>query len=317
MKMQTTQRRHNAGRGLFVQTVLVGAAALTIGACSGSSAPGPVSGQPVAQQPPVPGQPAGSQPPEPVARPLAVQGYYHGNAMIEDIAVDMDMLVVPDGQLRMRIGEASDDFGLTRLSWQFVGAWEAHETGLSGTGLVIEQGCAGADAGASCGTSMPAVLELLADGNFGSYPSRTRLAGTLEVSGPSGPMTWSITTGWLDQAYTPAGVAYYPGQYLARPWVEITSTATVLSIDAGSLFLQSPVSGCVVNGQLLADLHVSVTVDSCGGAFSYLNGDYDGLASAYCWDPWEYGCYGLSIWFSSPPSAAQTAAVTITADWQP
>jgi len=219
--------------------------------------------------------------------------------------------------VRMRVGEASDDFGFVRPSLQFVGTYEPLENGVFGTGAVIGQGCADADAGPYCGKAVPAVIDFLEDGNFGASPEHRRLAGTLQVLTDSGTETWLVSTGWFDQAYPGGGVAHFSGHYLAMPWTDVTSTSTVLSIDsAGSMFLQSPVSGCVVNGIIADDVLVSVNIAGCAGKFEYLNGDYGGLASGFCSDPWDYACFGLSVWLSSSGSAAPATALTITALYQ-
>lgn len=308
MTSQSSLKTEPSGSGALARTVLAGTALLAIASCSGSSGPGSVPGPNPGMAPP---------PAEPVAALPVWQGYYHGSATIDGAMVEMDALLSRDGQVRMRIGEASDDFGFVRPSLQYVGSFENHETGITGTGVVIGQGCAQAGAGEFCGNAVPATLKLSEDGIFGSS-NRSRLAGTLQLSGASAEESWWIDTDWSDQAYSPGGTAYYQGQYLAKPWTEVTSTATVLSIDStGSVFLQSAVSGCVANGLIGANSIIAMTIDNCAGEFGYLNGDYEGLISAYCWDPWDYACYGLSVWLSAPGSAARTAAVTITAEWLP
>lgn len=306
MMSQSSLTAGRTGSGVPARTVLAGTALLAIAACDGSS--GPVS---------VPASNPGTTPPpsEPVTAPTVWQGYYHGSATIDDVVVEVDALLSRDGQVRMRIGEASDDFGFVRPSLQYVGTFENHETGITGTGVVIGQGCAQAGAGEFCGNTVSATLKLSEDGIFGSS-NRRRLAGTLQLSRASAEESWWIDTHWYDQGYSSGDTRYYQGQYLAKPWTEVTSTATVLSVDGtGSVFLQSAVSGCVANGLIGANSGIGMTIDNCAGEFAYLNGNYEGLISSYCWDPWDYACSGLSVWLSTPGSAAPTAAVTITAEY--
>lgn len=91
-----------------------------------------------------------------------------------------------------------------------------------------------------------------------------------------------------------------------------------MNIDSsGKLFFQSANSACVGNGALVLHLDgaadtydVTLMMQSCNGAYAYLNGQYDGLALYTASSYWDYDSQ-LRIWLSKPTGETPPAALTM------
>jgi hypothetical protein len=223
----------------------------------------------------------------PIIAPAAVPGRYVGSVTIDGVSYFGDALFTTDGEVRLYVGGPYDCCGgaLQEVrpdsSMQFVGIVSAVTSDkASGHGVIIGQGCSDPNQVRFCGTAASA------DVNVGTQDPLhgTHLQGQIQLG--SGEL-WSLDLDpWdIDNTYyQPAGPADLKGQYLELNAEFATGDDTIVSVDSGgALSFQSLHSGCLGAGQLTPHLNewaydVSLKVESCSGAYAYLNGSFTGLA---------------------------------------
>lgn len=134
-------------------------------------------------------------------------------------------------------------------------------------------------------------------------------------------LPFSLNAPTLNYIDLPASLVTVQGMY-RDPDPQFTGqTGMVITIDgAGNLFFQSPLNGCTGNGALTPYLdgslnayRVELLLENCTGAFQYLNGQLEGIATrdaGYWWGPSGRGP-DLYIWLASLESVSPQAALTI------
>jgi hypothetical protein len=243
-------------------------------------------------------------------------GHYVGAVGIADATYFGDAVVTQDGAIGLYIGGPYDDGGELQTvrpqsSEQFVGTIQMRDGQWSGSGVIIGQECAIHPANRFCGEPAPA--EFSANVSPESGCATARLQGTIQLVTASGTETWSLDLGlWGD------GGPLMSGQYKEVLAEFANSGDSILSLDSsGRLFLQSSGSSCVGNGTWAplsagpADVYdVTLLMESCSGAYAYLNGTYGGLALATASSCWDYDSL-LRIWLSKGSGDASPAALTM------
>jgi len=249
--------------------------------------------------------------------PQIVTGHYVGAVTIADVTYFGDAVVTEDGAIRLYVGGTYDDGGELQVyrpksSEQFVGTLKMQDGQWSGSGVVIGQECASDPANPFCGQSVPANFSANVSLASGEAVS-ANLEGSIEVLTPGGAQSWSLDLGlWGDDG------PLAPAQYQEMLAEFATGSNVLVSLDAdGRLFFQSAGSGCVGNGTWAAhsagpaDIYdVTLQVESCTGAYAYLNGTYDGLALTTPSSVWDYDAM-LRVWLSKGVGDAPPAALTM------
>jgi hypothetical protein len=254
------------------------------------------------------------------AAPMPTQGltgHYVGGIKIADVTYFGDAVVTQDGAIRLYIGGPYDDGGelqtvRPKSSEQFVGAIQMSDGKWSGSGVIIGQECAINPANRFCGQPSPA--EFSADVSFVSGEAIiANLQGKIQLVTSDGTETWALDLGlWGDDG------PLDPGQYQETLAEFAGSSDVIVSLDgSGRLFFQSSESGCVGNGTWAphsagpADIYdVTLLMDSCSGAYAYLNGTYGGLALATPSSVWDYDDLPR-IWVSKGSGDGSPAALTM------
>jgi hypothetical protein len=276
------------------------------GGMTSSAAGAPASTQGVSA--PTQGTPAPTQ---------GLTGHYVGGVKIADVTYFGDAVVTQDGAIRLYIGGPYDDAGelqtiRPKSSEQFVGTIQMSGGKWSGSGVIIGQECAVNPANRFCGQSSPA--EFSADVSFVSGEAIiAKLQGEIQLVTSSGTETWSLDLGlWGNVG------ALQPGQYRETLAEFADSSDVIVSLDGtGRLFFQSSGSGCVGNGTWAPhsagppDIYdVTLLMESCGGAYAYLNGTYGGLGLVTSSSVWDYDGL-LRIWISKGSGDGSPAALTM------
>jgi hypothetical protein len=241
-------------------------------------------------------------------------GHYVGAVRIAEVTYFGDAVVTQDGALRLYVGGPYDDGGELQVarpesSEQFVGTIQMRDGQWSGSGVIIGQECAINPANRFCAQSAQA--EFSADVGFVSGEAITaHLQGKIQVVTSGGTETWSLDLGlWADEG--PLG----SGQFKEVLAEFAGSSDVIVSLDgSGRLFFQSPGSSCVGNGTLAphaagpAGIYdATLLMESCSGAYAYLNGTYGGLALMTPSSIWDYDGL-LRIWLSKGSGDGAPAA---------
>ena len=278
----------------------------TLAACGGGNGPSPTP-------------PTGDSPDPPPDTPPptvdALHGRYVGQVTIDGITHFADAIFTPDGEARIYVGGAGDWGGaipVTRppSAHQFVGRITLEAQGATGDGVLVAEGCALTPHPPSCGE--PANAALTIPGAVAGYESE--LQGSLSVATASGIEIWDLSLTPWDNVWRLPG--FTAGQYVEQVAEFTADGDTLLTIDAaGTLFFQSPGSGCVGNGQMTADpdfnlLNVSLDVASCTGGFEYLNGEFAGIGTYSTSNYWAYD-FVLRLWLARSGTSGSPAAFTM------
>jgi hypothetical protein len=257
------------------------------------------------------GSSGGTAPPEQV-----LTGHYVGVVMIADTTYFGDAVVTQDGAIRLYVGGPYDGGGEVQTvrpksSEQFVGTIQMRDGQWSGSGVVIGQQCASNPGNPLCGEPAPAQISASVSAVSGQAVNAS-LQGTIELTTSGGTQTWTLGLGlWGDDG------PLAPGQY-QEVLAEFASSDVIVTLDSsGRLFFQSPGSGCVGNGTWAphsagpADIYdVTLLMESCSGAYAYLNGTYRGLALSTPSSVWDYDGL-LRIWMSKDSGDGSPAALTM------
>ena len=278
-----------------------------ISACSndgqGAVATSTASGEPPPLSPPGPNQ--------------AWTGHYVGAIKIAGTAFFGDGVITQDGVVRLYVGGPYDSDGVLQTarpdgSVQFIGTIQVRNGTWSGDGVIIGEECAINAANRFCNQTTPAEVSgtVQADAEGGTEIIR----GEIRVAAASGKETWSVDLVlWPD-----FGALAATGQYREMVAEFAYANDVIMTVDdSGRLFFQSAASGCVGNGTLVPTRNDSagasaatLVMESCSGAYSYLNGTYEGLAVITPSSRWDYDAL-LRIWLSKPSGATPPAALTI------
>jgi hypothetical protein len=244
-------------------------------------------------------------------------GHYVGAVGIADATYFGDAVVTQDGAIRLYIGGPYDNGGELQMvrpesSEQFVGTIQMRGGQWSGSGVIIGQECAINPANRFC--AQPAPAEFSANVSFVSGEAVTAtLQGKIQLVTSGGTETWSLDLGlWWDDG------PLEPGQFTEVLAEFASSSDVIVSLDgSGRLFFQSSGSGCVGNGTWAphsagpADVYdVTLLMESCSGAYAYLNGTYGGLALASPSSIWQYDSL-LQIWLSKGSADGKPAGLTM------
>jgi hypothetical protein len=251
--------------------------------------------------------------------PSTQAGHYVGAVKIADTTYFGDAVVTQDGTVRLYIGGPYDNGGELQMvrpesSEQFVGTIQMRDGQWSGSGVIIAQECAINTANRFCGQSARA--EFSANVSPASGCAAADLQGKIQLVTSGGTETWSLDLGlWAGGD----GPWQLPSGQFKEVLAEFASSSDVIvSIDgSGRLFFQSPGSSCVGNGMLAphsagpANIYdVTLLMESCSGAYAYLNGTYSGLELVTPSSCWDYD--GLPhIWLSKGSGDGAPAALTM------
>lgn len=290
-----------------------------LSSCHFDEEPSGIEGSGTRKSPPPP-TPAPS--PAPTPGPSSTPGTPHthgrfiGTVKIGNTTYFGDALITVDGEVRLFVGAPGSYGGALQtskptVSEQFVGTLTLQGTAASGTGVVMGQYCAGVQLpGPYCGKNAPAEIHL-------SLTS-TDLQGEVQVAA-SGAPAWILNLGywpnWYELPATP-----YTGELREDIAEFSTNGDTIITFDGnGSLFFQSVSSGCVGNGVMRPHLDgkygaydISLTLASCKPPYTYLNGEYAGLAADSADNYWDYDDE-LRIWVSSTTEGPAAPALTMLA----
>ena len=243
-------------------------------------------------------------------------GHYVGSVGIAEATYFADAVVTQDGAIRLYIGGPYDNGGELQTvrpesSEQFVGAIQMRDGQWSGSGVIIGQECAINPANGFCAQPAPAEFSAKVSSDPGC--AKAKLQGKIQRATSGGTETWSLDLGlWGAQGRVVSG------QY-KEVLAEFASRSDVIVSldDSGRLFFQSSGSSCVGNGTLAphsagpANIYdVTLLMESCSGAYAYLNGTYGGLALATASSCWDYDSL-LRIWLSKGSGDASPAALTM------
>jgi hypothetical protein len=251
-------------------------------------------------------------------------GRYVGTVTIDGVDYFGDALLTEDGALRLYVGDQpysrSGALQTTRpeTSAQLVGNFQVQGNAASGSGTVIGQGCSAAAPIRFCNEVASAEFDVMVD--------QDNVQGEVQVSTSAGQETWLLDLGAWSNYYLLSAARQ---SYVAHQWQEVlaefnVSADMIISIDSdGRLFFQSAPSGCTGNGTLTPHLDgafnvydAEVTLESCTGAFAYLNGVYEGLATTTASGYWDYDVR-LRVWLSKAEGTSPAAALTLLSDWLP
>jgi len=255
----------------------------------------------------------------------ARQGRYVGTVTIDGVDYYGDALITADGLVRLYIGgpyvsDGTVQSSIPTASAQLVGTM-APQTTVDGNDLVFGQGCSGLeDPFLWCGAVEHAKHSFsVQSGNLqGEIVVRT-------ATDPSSEVTWPVKlTAWsnYDLPATPGGLA---GQYREELADFAQAGDTIISIDAyGYLSFQSPSSGCTGNGYLTPHLDGSfnvydvwLSIAGCLAPYSYLNAEFEGLATTSPSAVWDYDVLlrmwlsqtNPDIWDDEPPALTMSGRV--------
>lgn len=262
-----------------------------------------VAAPPLSAAPPSESPPSAMPPTVPPARGMSRHGRFVGKVTIGETAYFGDALLTVDGAIRLYVGGPYAPSGVIQGrtpegSAQVVGTVEVHGDQVSGTGVVIGQGCSGPQVVRFCKGPSSGVISLAA-----SYRD---IDGTIQVTTQDGDETWLLElTSWDNYYVLPARLDYLTGQYREELAEFAPDGDVVMSVDgAGRIFFQSAHSACTGNGTLAPHrdgvfnvYDVTLTIDNCGGPYAYLNGEYEGLGTTSPGAYWDYDS-SLRIWLS-------------------
>ena len=259
---------------------------------------------------------AGAGEPAQVESTQVWTGHYVGAVRIADVTYFGDAVVTQDGAMRLYIGGTYDDGGELQVarpqsSEQFVGKIQMSDGQWSGSGVILGQECAINPANRFC--AQLAQAEFSANVSFDSGAGAPVLQGNIQLGTSGGTETWS-----LNLLLWPYDGSLGSGQFQEMLAEFASGSDVIVSLDgSGRLFFQSPGSSCVGNGTSAAHsagpagiYDVTLLIESCSGAYAYLNGAYGGLALETPGSRWDYDNL-LRIWLSKDSGSGSPAAVTM------
>ena len=259
--------------------------------------------------------------PPPLSPPGPTQawtGHYVGAVKIAGTTYFGDGEVTKDGVIRLYIGGPYDDGGELQTvrpdsSEQFIGTIQIRDGTWSGDGVIVGEECAINAANRFCGQPTPAELsgtvQTDADGSGNEF-----MRGEIQVAAAGGEEAWSVDLLlWGDCATTAP-----TGQFKEMVAEFAYAGDVIVTFDgSGRFFFQSATSGCVGNGTLVpardgsaGALVATLLMESCSGAYTYLNGTYEGLAVNTPSSRWDYDSL-LRMWLSKPAGETPPAALTM------
>lgn len=227
-------------------------------------------------------------------------------------------MITADGFVRIHIGGPPNSLG-SQGSAQFIGQVVADKTQASGTGLIFGQGCGAFVTSRFCAETASSEISVTLTVDEGS------ISGDIEVAMSSGNETWQVDMFWPRPQYTLFGyLEPPPPEWMAGTYYEglaelARDLDTLIILDtSGRFFFQSPSSSCIGNGALTPHLDgafnvfdVKLTMEVCSGAYAYLNGEFEGLATIFINCPDGDYCTSLIMWLASPEGAESRTAVTL------
>jgi hypothetical protein len=253
----------------------------------------------------------------------ALAGHYVGAVTIANVTYFGDAVFTAGGAVRLYVGGVDNEnqalqvLQLTRpaSSEQFVGTMQLHDGQWSGSGVVIGQQCAVSAANPFC--IQPSSANISAYVQSGSSSDSPAIQGNIQVATAGGMATWLLDLQqWSDQPDT----AVVPGQYTEVLAEFAASGDVIMNFDSSGRFsFQSAASGCVGNGTAVAShdgagaFDVTLLMENCTGPYTYLNGQYDGLALYTASSYWDYDA-NLRMWLSKPTGDTPPAALTTLAE---
>ncbi len=260
--------------------------------------------------------------PAPPPQDLEIRhGRFVGSVVIAGQAHFADALLTEDGSVRLHVGTTGEFSGAIPFvrhpsATQFAGIFALEGDQVLGEGVIRGESCADAAANQFCADPADGRLRL----RFDPGAATTTMTGELEVAAPGGGEVWEVALDKWPQAYEfRAGVPQGAWSELLAGFA--SDGDTVVSVDsAGRLFFQSAGSGCTGNGSVVPHLDgefnvqdVQLEIASCGAGFTYLNGEYSGLATTGPTDYWAYDA-ALRAWLTKSDDDSPSAAVTM---WAP
>jgi len=281
-----------------------------------------------------PPPPASSLPP-PVPAALTIDGHYRGVADNGDgsFRYYTEFLLTEDGQVRLQVNGPGDTSSIgsgigvpanmfrSPESMQFVGNVSIDGAEAFGSGVVIDENCAGTETGRFCGTVVPASLRLT--GKRAEW--YTALLGELTLNVGGNEETWQLDLAEWSFYYegasvAPDGTSRPPAGTYIEAFARFTWDGDVaIAIDeTGRLFFQSAESGCVGNGALVphADGHryvfdVRLVIDNCNAVYAAYNREYTGLSTNTQDGAWSYDDWLIMFLSAVDDSGAPVGVTTI------
>lgn len=269
---------------------------------------------PTPESPPLPGPPAAE---------IKTHGRFVGTVTIDGVERFADGLLTQDGEFRLYVGVDGEFSGAipqgrTEGGLQFAAALSVEDGDFVGGGFALGEGCVDPGNGRFCDAAVPADFSL----RPAVRGTNATIEGEIRVAAPGGVETWTVEIDYWPNDYEIPATALT----MAGGWTELQAefaggAEIVVSIHAdGSLFFQSPATGCTGNGQLTAhgdgafyvhdfELHV----ESCAAAYATLNGDYRGFATSGPSSYWGYDA-AMRSWLVQEVAGEPTVAVTT---WAP
>ena len=288
--MYSDKRKNRQPAGIFPACLLC---ACVINGCSGSG-----------QDFPAPESPT-TAPPAQQTSTNRLDGHFSGLAELPDGTHHVEALITVDGAVRLYVGGPLPTGTIlsgggipTELLAQADGAMFAGNIAPTddqgaGSGLVFGMSCDGVAIGRFCDQPAVATIEIAT--------TESGFAFEIDIATSRGNESWHLDVGKYSNYYD-LGVASPPSGLYRETLAQFAQAGeVVLRIDvSGTLFFQSPDSGCTGNGAVLPHLDgnhavwdVSLIVENCAGLYGYLNGSFDGLATISQGGYWDYDVWLL------------------------
>jgi hypothetical protein len=322
--------RKTAGDFIAYRLLVLLLTVLFLASCHFDEQPSGIEGSGTRKAPPpspTPSPPS-PRPGAPSSRPGApspsgiphTHGRFVGTVKIGDTTYFGDALITVDGAVRLFVGAPGSNDGALQVikpsvSEQFVGTVTLQGTAASGTGVVMGQYCAGVKVpGPYCGKNAAGEIHLTMGS---SLTVGLGLQGDVQVA--NGAPEWILDLGYWPNYYELPATPY-TGELREDIAEFSTNGDTIITFDGnGSLFFQSVSSGCVGNGVMRRHLDghygvydVSLTLANSKPPYTYLNGEYAGLAADSAGNYWDYDDE-LRIWVSSTTAGLAAPALTMLA----
>jgi len=240
-----------------------------------------------------------------------------GNITVGDEDYGISGLFTSQGAFRLTIGQLTSGPPESESAFaQMIGSFAVTGRQASGSGVLIGEACALPSAGRFCGTRAPVRIELTKTGAWIDEGA----SGLVRVTTSGGEQVWPLHIGyWGGRAgFDPSLLSLLEMLYHVHQAEFSLNVGTPMTIDGeGRLFFQSAETGCTGNGALSPDhagalnlYRVALKIESCNGAFGYLNADFEGLSTLESLTPWDYDYSVLRIWVSTPADAPSPAAIS-------
>ena len=265
------------------------------------------------------------QPETPVTSISQWNGRFVGTAKMDDKTYFADAQITTDGAVRIYIGAPDGIDGALQLtapasSEQFVGNLELKQGQALGKGVVIGQQCAVSATSRFCNQSATATIMFPVQSGAFPQSHSDDLLGNISVATGAGQEEWALDLQFW--SWPPDSSSAVPaGQFNETQAEFAVGGDVIVTVDAsGAMAFLSPHSGCVGNGALAPHPDTSdtlwdatLTVSNCMGAYAYLNGTYDGLATPTLSSYWSYD-FLLRVWLSKRSGNGPAAALTMLSE---